>query len=145
MQDRRRFITLVPFAGAALLAACSKETSNSGAAPTAAPAPAAAPAPYSAPAPVAAAPVATDATSGPAGAKLPLLSPDDPLAISLGYVALASQADAGKYKTFAPGQACSNCSLYGAKAGDSQGPCPLFAGKHVLAAAWCSGYVKKAG
>ena len=141
MKTRRRFITLVPFAGAALLAACSKETTTSGASPAATPTPTPAPAP----APVAPAPTTAATEPGPAASRLPLLDPADPVAGSLGYVSVASQADKTKFKNYVPGQACSNCSLYGAKAGESQGPCPLFAGKHVLAAGWCSAYVKKAG
>ena len=65
------------------------------------------------------------------GANLPLLQESDPLAVSLGYVALASRADGTKYKNYTAGQACGNCAL--------------FAGKQVLAAGWCSAYVKKAG
>ena len=137
MNNRRRFITLVPFAGAALLAACSKESAS----PAATPAPA--PMPTPAPAPVVPAPVAAPAAVS--GANLPLLQESDPLAMGLGYVALASRADGSKYKNHAPGQACSNCALFAGKSGEPQGPCPLFAGKQVLAAGWCSAYVKKAG
>ena len=128
MNDRRRFITLAPFAGATLLAACSKETATTAATP----APAPVPAPVAAPAAV-------------SGATLPLLQESDPLAVGLGYVALASRADGTKYKNYTPGLACGNCSLYAGKSGDVQGPCPLFAGKQVMAAGWCSAYVKKAG
>jgi hypothetical protein len=146
MTNRRVFITLVPFAGAGLLAACSKETTVPSSTPAPAPAapPAAAPAPaMAAPAPARSSTGAAPATS--AGASLPLLEPSDPVAVGLGYVAVASSADSSKYKTHAPGQACANCSLFAGKAGDAQGPCPLFAGKHVLATGWCSAYVKKAG
>ena len=144
MNNRRSFITLAPFAGSMLLAACSKEAATTNATPAPAPMPAPAPAP--APAPTMPAPSATDTTpSAVSGARLPLVQVSDPVAAGLGYVAVASKADSAKYKNYVAGQACANCSLFGGKAGDSEGPCPLFAGKHVLAAGWCSAYVKKAG
>lgn len=136
MNDRRRFIALVPFAGLTLLAACSKES----------PPPAPTPAPEPAPMPSAAAtppPASTDAAAA-SSAGLPLLEESDPVAAGLGYVAVASRADGVKFKNFAAGQACSNCSLFGGKAGDAQGACPIFAGKQVMATGWCSAYVKKA-
>jgi hypothetical protein len=95
------------------------------------------------PAPASAPASAASPTAG--GGPLPLVDPADPAALALGYVAVATQADATKYKNYAAGQACSNCSLFGGQAGDSQGPCPLFAGKAVLATGWCSAYVKKTG
>jgi len=149
MNNRRRFITLVPFAGATLLAACSKEAATPSATPAPAP-PAPAPAPSPAmPAPAPAmAPAPSPAGTDPAaasGANLPLLQESDPAAVGLGYVAVASRTDSTKYKNYAAGQACGNCSLFAGKAGDAQGPCPLFAGKQVLATGWCSAYVKKAG
>lgn len=79
---------------------------------------------------------------GKANAGTPL-SESDPQAKSLGYVANASKADKAKFPKFAAGQNCGNCSLYQGKAGAS-GPCPIFAGKDVAAAGWCSAYVKKA-
>lgn len=140
MNNRRRFITLVPFAGAALLAACSKEAATTDATPAPAPAPAM-PAPVTAPAPS-----STDTDpAAVSGAQLPLLEESDPAAVGLGYVAVASRADSTKYKNYTAGQACDNCSLFAGKAGDTQAPCPLFAGKQVLATGWCSAYVKKAG
>ena len=79
---------------------------------------------------------------GKANAGTPV-SESDPQAKSLGYVANASKADKAKFPKFAAGQNCGNCSLYQGKAGAS-GPCPIFAGKDVAAAGWCSAYVKKA-
>ena len=64
--------------------------------------------------------------------------------MALGYVSDATKADSAKFKTYAAGQACSNCALFGGKAGDASGPCPLFAGRAVNAKGWCSGYAKKA-
>ena len=74
-----------------------------------------------------------------------MVDPNDPAAQALGYVALATQADATKFKMYAAGQACGNCALFAGKAGDAAGPCPLFAGKQVSAKGWCSAYSKKAG
>lgn len=150
MNNRRSFITLAPFAGSMLLAACSKEAANTNATPAPAPMPAPAQAPVPAPEPAAAPAMPAPSSTGTApgavsGANLPLVQESDPVAAGLGYVAVASRADSAKYKNYVAGQACANCSLFGAKAGDSEGPCPLFAGKHVLATAWCSAYVKKAG
>lgn len=79
---------------------------------------------------------------GKASAGTPV-SESDPQAKSLGYVANAAKADKTKFPKFAAGQNCGNCSLYQGKSGAS-GPCPIFAGKDVAAAGWCSAYVKKA-
>lgn len=72
-----------------------------------------------------------------------LLDEKSEKAVALGYVAEANRADATKYKTYAAGQACSNCALFLGKASDVSGPCPLFAGNAVLAKGWCSGFAKK--
>ena len=73
-----------------------------------------------------------------------LLGEKDPQAVALGYVADAKKVDAKKYPKYAAGQLCSNCALYQAKATDKQGGCPLFAGKQVAGAGWCSAWAKKA-
>jgi High potential iron-sulfur protein len=75
---------------------------------------------------------------------MPMVGAADPVAVSLGYVAVAAQADAAKFPKYAAGLACNNCALYLGKAGDAAGGCPLFTGKQVAAAGWCSGYTKKA-
>jgi hypothetical protein len=145
MNNRRRFITLVPFAGTVFRAACSKEAATTDATPAPAAMPAPPPAPAM-PAPVTPAEPTSTGTSTPvSGANLPLLEESDPAAAGLGYVAVASRADGSKYKNHAAGQACGNCSLFAGKAGEVGGPCPLFAGKQVLATGWCSAYMKKAG
>jgi hypothetical protein len=143
MTTRRQLIQSIPAlpligaAGAtALLVACGDKK----------PAEVAAPAPAAAPAPVAAAPApaapATPAATAPVAAG-PLVDEKDPQAAALGYVALAAKADKAKFPKYADGQACSNCALYlGAAA--AQGGCPLYPGKQVLGAAWCSAYNKKA-
>ena len=140
MNNRRRFIALAPFAGAALLAACSKESTTTTATP----------APPTTPTTPVATPTPTPTPDGRApaaisSANLPLLQESDPVAVGLGYVAVSSRVDATKYKNHTSAQACSNCALFAGKAGETQGPCPLFAGKQVAAAGWCSAYVKKAG
>ncbi len=60
--------------------------------------------------------------------------------------ASSAQAAALQYKaeTENPDQTCGNCTLYQGEAGSEAGPCPLFPGTHVAAAAWCSAYVPKA-
>jgi hypothetical protein len=127
MTTRRRFVQILPVAGAAAwMAACSDKAAPP--APAATPAPARAPA--AAPAP------AAPATTAPVDEK-------EPLAVSLGYVADAARADTAKYKTYAAGQTCGNCALFTGKPGDVTGPCPVFAGRHVSSTGWCGSYAKK--
>jgi len=145
MTTRRRFIEILPLAGATLLAACSKKEE-----PAASPATSQAPAPVPVPAPDAAtAPAAAAApTPAPAPAATASAGPvdeKDATAVSLGYVADASRADGSRFKNYSPGQACGNCALFGGKAGDASGPCPIFAGRQVSAKGWCSAHVKKTG
>ena len=73
-----------------------------------------------------------------------MVSPTDPQAAALGYVADASKVDKAKYAKYAAGQKCENCALYQGKPGSAAGGCSLFAGKQVAAAGWCSAYAKKA-
>lgn len=54
------------------------------------------------------------------------------------------QASALKYTHKSPveGKQCSNCNLY--QGGDAEwGGCPIFAGKEVAGAGWCSAWVAK--
>lgn len=143
MTTRRRFIRILPFAslaGLGALAACGDKPAQAPMAPAPAPMPAPAQAPAAPPAPAMEAPPAP----APADtASLPLVDPQEPLAQTLGYVAVASSVDKGKYPQYAEGQNCANCALYGAAAGAAQGPCPLFPGRQVLAGAWCASYVRK--
>ncbi len=145
MTTRRNFIRILPLglAGAGslpLMVACGDKTPPP--VPSPAPMPAApAPAPMT---PPAAAPAMPDTAATPASSgSTALVNPQEPAAIALGYVAVATTVDAGKYSKYAPGQNCSNCALYQGKAGDADGPCPLFAGRHVLATGWCSAHVNK--
>jgi hypothetical protein len=71
----------------------------------------------------------------------PMVEATDPTAVALGYVAVAASADKAKYTNFVDGSNCANCSLYQGAAGSEAGPCPLFAGKQVAAAGWCSSWV----
>ena len=73
-----------------------------------------------------------------------MVSEKDPQAVALGYVTDATKADKVKYKNYAAGQECANCTLYQGKPTDAEGLCPLFAGKKVAAKAWCSAWAKKA-
>ena len=84
------------------------------------------------------------ALTGPARAQA-LLDEKDAQAAALGYVADAQRVDTKKYPKFAAGQNCINCALYQSKAGEKAGACPLFAGKQVAGAGWCSAWAKKAG
>jgi hypothetical protein len=81
------------------------------------------------------------ATQAKAQAKL---DEKDPQATALGYSADTTKVDAKKYPKHSKDQKCSNCGLYQGKAADAWGGCPLFAGKQVAGAGWCSAWVKKA-
>jgi hypothetical protein len=67
----------------------------------------------------------------------------DPQAAALGYVADAKRVDSKKFPKFAAGQNCTNCALYQGKATDKAAGCPLFAGKQVAGAGWCSAWAKR--
>jgi hypothetical protein len=132
MPTRRRFIEITPFAGFALLAACSPKVEPQSASMATEPSPS--PAPAAAPAP---APSKT-------AINLPMVEKGDAQAVVFGYVDDATQADKVKFKNYVSGSACSNCALYQGKAGDVAGGCPLFAGKNVAAKGWCTSWAKKA-
>jgi hypothetical protein len=68
----------------------------------------------------------------------------DPQAAALGYVADAKRVDTKRFPKFVAGQNCTNCSLYQGKATDKAAACPLFVGKQVAGAGWCSAWVKRA-
>lgn len=67
----------------------------------------------------------------------------DAQAAALGYVADAKRVDTKRFPKFVAGQNCTNCSLYQGKATDKTAACPLFAGKQVAGAGWCSAWVKR--
>lgn len=110
---RRRFLEIVPTAGAALFAVGSAGIQSS----------------YAATAPV----------TGVAA----LVSEKDAQAVALGYVDDAIRVDKAKFKAYVAGSQCSGCALYLGKAGDSAGGCPVFQGKNVTAKGWCSAWAKK--
>lgn len=134
MKSRRQIIQMMPFAAAALLAACGgpAETTTSPA-----PGPAAPPPPTPPPAP----PPAAAPTVDPAA--LPLLEEADPTASALGYVTDVARVDTTKFANFVPGSRCDNCTLYSGLAGVADGPCSLFPRNRVAAAGWCSGYAPR--
>jgi len=83
------------------------------------------------------------AVAGLSKAQAPKVAENDPQAIALGYKENATKVDKVKFPKYAVGQLCSNCQLYQGPA-NGLGACPLFAGKAVPGAAWCSAYAKKA-
>ncbi len=145
MNPRRRFIAIAPWyalGGVSLLAACSEKAPPP--APVASPAPAPMPAAEPAPMPAASpAPMAADASPSQA-ATGGAVSPSEPQAVALGYVALSTQADKTKFPAHMDSQVCSGCALYSGAAGAKTGPCSIFAGRQVNAQGWCSAWVKKA-
>jgi hypothetical protein len=80
---------------------------------------------------------------GDALAAAPLVDESDPTAASLGYRAKASRVDAAKFPKYHAGQSCANCRFYTGAAGDTAGPCPMFAGKSVAADGWCNVYAAR--
>lgn len=74
----------------------------------------------------------------------PMVAETDPTATALGYKADATKVDKAKNPKYAAGQLCNNCALYQGKATDKAAACPLFAGKQVAGAGWCSAWAKKA-
>ncbi len=126
--SRRRFTELIPFAGVALLAACSPKVEPLSPATTTPPA----------------APQPVPATAPKAAQPLPMVNTKDALAVSLGYVDDAANVDRTKYPNHVPASQCSNCALYLGKASEASGGCPLFQGQLVTAAGWCSSWAKKA-
>lgn len=76
-------------------------------------------------------------------ADLPLVTEDDPMAVTLGYVAEAARADKAKYPKYEAGQECAGCIFYTGPEGSAQGPCGVFPGKAVVAGGWCSTWTAK--
>ena len=62
-----------------------------------------------------------------------MVDPESAEAKGLAYVAESEKDD----------QNCANCALFQADDGAEAGACPLFAGKEVHAAGWCSAYAPK--
>jgi hypothetical protein len=83
--------------------------------------------------------------SGEASAAQPLVSADDPVAKSLGYVSDTTKVKAAENPTHKATQRCDNCAQFVGKVGDKQGPCNLFPGKDVHGQGWCKVWVQKPG
>lgn len=81
------------------------------------------------------------ARPGAAGGAVPLVDAKDPVAKAVKY------AEDYKKVADAKGNNCANCGFYKKVAvenGKEVGTCTIFAGKHVLADAWCASWNKKA-
>ena len=77
-------------------------------------------------------------------ADMPMVTEDDPMAVSLGFVSDATKADKTKYAKYEAGQHCGNCIFYTGAADAPNGPCSVYAGKLVPVGGWCSTWTKKA-
>lgn len=87
--------------------------------------------------------VSLRANAQAAAGNLPHVTPDDPAAKALGYVADASTVDPKANPMFKPGSNCANCLQYQAPATEPWGPCAVLPGKAVSAKGWCKVWVKK--
>ncbi|WP_413293722.1 high-potential iron-sulfur protein [Bdellovibrio sp. HCB185ZH] len=72
-----------------------------------------------------------------AGGAMPMVDPNDSVAKAVKYVEDYKKAPEAK------GNRCATCGFYGKK-DDKKGTCTIFAGKLVLADAWCASWNKKA-
>ena len=86
----------------------------------------------------------TSAAALPASARAaaPILSENDPTALSLGYKTNAGQVDKVKFPRYQPGEACANCQFYQGKPGAEMGPCSIYGEKLVSEKGWCNAYAK---
>jgi hypothetical protein len=89
-------------------------------------------------------PVPTPPVATVQNGKLPMVYEKDTQAVALGYVANATKADTARFKNYVAGSQCSSCMFYQGQAGESVGPCSVFAGKGVAAKGWCTSWTKKA-
>lgn len=76
------------------------------------------------------------------------VSPDEPLAQAMGYVADASTVDTAKFPKRAGDagskQFCNNCALYAGESDAEVAPCSIFQNRNVRGAGWCNAWVAKA-
>ena len=100
---RRRFVEITPFAGLALLAACSPKVE-----------PPVAPVAITLPASAAA---VTEPAPATTTMNRPMVEKGDAQAVALGYVDDATQVDKVKFNSYVSGSQCDNCVLYHGKAG----------------------------
>jgi High potential iron-sulfur protein len=62
---------------------------------------------------------------------------------TLGYRADASKIENASFPSYAHGQKCAACQMFGSKQpGTAPGTCAIFPGKLVSAEGWCNAYVK---
>lgn len=74
------------------------------------------------------------------------LDESSPQAKALGYKHDVAKVDASKYPQSRGGQKnCASCRLYSEATADGWGACPIFAGKLVKDAGWCSAWVPAEG
>ena len=71
------------------------------------------------------------------------LSETDPSAVALGYRVDATKVDKAKFPKYAAGQNCANCQFYQGSGSTKTAACPLFTGKTVEGAGWCTGYAMR--
>ena len=77
-----------------------------------------------------------------ADSHISMLEESSPQAQALGYKHDASAVDGAKYPQSQGGnKVCANCRLYSAATKEGWGACPIFAGKLVRGAGWCSAWV----
>ena len=74
------------------------------------------------------------------GAEPDRLDVKDPAAVAVAYVENAARVDAKKYPSYVSGSNCENCLQLQGRAGDAFRPCPVFPGKLVAAAGWCTAW-----
>ena len=74
-----------------------------------------------------------------------LITPTDPTAQTLGYVADARTVNPKLNPTYKPGQTCANCLQYTGKPGAATGGCNIFPNKLVHAKGWCRVWGLKPG
>jgi hypothetical protein len=76
---------------------------------------------------------------------LPPVALDDPTALALYYKHDVADIDTSNPQAarYMPGQTCANCVQIQGNEGDEWRPCPLFPGKSVNAAGWCSVWAAK--
>jgi hypothetical protein len=83
---------------------------------------------------------ATAITRAALGADVDKVDVKDPLAVSVGYVENAAQADTKKFPSYVKGSNCENCLQLQGSAGASYRPCTVFKGKLVAVGGWCSAW-----
>ena len=78
-----------------------------------------------------------------AAADPPSLDPNDPNAVTLGFINDAGKVDAVANPTHTASQNCGNCEQFLGKPDDVRGGCVLFPGKSVPAIGWCKVWRKR--